>query len=398
MATVSIGRCPAYEPEALLATVESVLGALPALPDLRDRTVMLKPNLLSPNDPPEMAVNTHPEFVRAVGRFFLSRGVGRLIIGDSCGSLSPGSTNRAIALTGLDIVAGDLKAEMLNVDRLPWEEVEIPNGQILSHVRLPRILREVDLLVTLPKLKTHGLTVMTGAIKNQFGLTPGRAKKDIHLVAPSPHAMSQALLDMHSVIRPGLAILDGVVGMEGNGPAAGRPRETGLMLAADDCLAMDAVIARIVGLQPDDLDVVRLGRERGLGVGRLEEISIRGVPLEEVLIRDFAMPPQHVRKAVFALIPDWFWRWAFNIAGSAHAVVMDDRCVRCGECVANCPAKAIEALDGKIYADPARCIACYCCSEVCKERAIRFQRPLAGRLLIALRKLRRAHRPRASRR
>jgi uncharacterized protein (DUF362 family)/Pyruvate/2-oxoacid:ferredoxin oxidoreductase delta subunit len=389
MATVSIVRCATYDRERVRAAVAEALRLLPELRDVRGGTVLLKPNLLSANDPPERAVNTHPEFVRAVGEFFRERGVGRLILGDSCGSLAPGATSRAIAMTGLDRVAEDLGAELFDADRAPSEEVAIPDGRILKSVRLPKLLREIDLLVTLPKMKTHGLTLITGAVKNQLGLVPGRGKKDTHLAAPSPAAMAQALLDIHSIVRPGLAVMDGVLAMEGNGPAAGRPREAGLALAADDCLAMDVVMARLTGFDPEEVDGIRFGRERGLGVGDPGQIRLRGVPLAEAAMPDFAKPPAIVRRAMRTLIPDRLWRWAFGVAGNAYAVVMDDRCVRCGECVANCPAKAISARDGRIVVDPALCIACYCCSEVCKARAIRFQRPLAGRMLLALRRLRR---------
>jgi uncharacterized protein (DUF362 family)/NAD-dependent dihydropyrimidine dehydrogenase PreA subunit len=387
MATVSIARCGSYEPSRVRMAVVKALGLLPRLPVLRGKTVLLKPNLLSAHDPPERAVNTHPEFVRAVGEFFLAQGVARLIIGDSCGNLAPGATSRAMAVTGLDRVIADLGAEPLDADRAPSEERAIPDGRILKSIRLPRVLREVDVLVTLPKMKTHGLTQMTGAIKNQLGLVPGRGKKDVHIAAPSPKQMAQALLDIHSVVRPHLAVADGILAMEGNGPAAGRPRNAGLVLAADDCLAMDIVLARVMGFNPNKVEGIRFARDRKLGEGEPDKTTLCGVPLEQAVIQDFAKPPRIVRQAIFALIPDRVWRWAFGMAGDAYAVVMDDRCVRCGECIANCPAMALKTRDGAVVAEPSLCIACYCCSEVCKAHAIRFQRPFAGRLFHAFQRL-----------
>lgn len=388
MATVSITRCGSYDRTQLREAVEQALGLLPNLPDLRGRTVLLKPNLLSAHDAPDRAVNTHPDFVRAVAEFFRTQGIARLIIGDSCGNLSPGSTRKAMAVTGLDKVISDLDAELLDADRAPSEEVAIPEGRILKSIRLPEVLREIDLLVTLPKMKTHGLTQITGAVKNQLGLLPGRGKKDVHIAAPSPRAMAQALLDIYSVVRPGLAITDAVLAMEGNGPAAGRPRQTGMVLASDDCLAMDVILAQVMGFDPEKIDGIQFGRERRLGETNPSRIRLAGLPLAEAQIPDFAKPPRIVRGAIYSIMPDFLWRWAFDMAGDAHAVIMNDRCVRCGECIANCPARAIHAEGGVIVADPKLCIACYCCSEVCKARAIRFQRPLSGRLFRSFQKLR----------
>lgn len=383
--TVSVVRCPDYEPGRVRAAVAEALSRLPNLPELLGgaKTVLLKPNLLSSNDPPERAVNTHPEFVRAAAEFFIGWGR-RVLIGDSCGSLSPGSTRKAIRTTGLDQVAAETGAEIVDFDRAPAIAVAIPNGRVLRTVKMSRIVQEADLFVTLPKLKTHGLTLLTGAVKNQLGLVPGKGKKDIHLLAPKPLELAEALLDVHSVVRPRLALMDAIVAMEGNGPAAGSPRGVGLVIAGDDCLALDAVAAEIIGCGRDEVDTIRLGRERGLGVGRLEEISLSGVPLSEAVVKDFRKPPSVARSRLFRALPNFLLRWAIDTVGAAEATVMDDRCVLCGECIANCPAQALAEVGGRVRADASRCISCYCCSEVCERRAIWMRRSLAGRVVQAL--------------
>jgi uncharacterized protein (DUF362 family)/Pyruvate/2-oxoacid:ferredoxin oxidoreductase delta subunit len=386
--SVSLVRCADYDPPRVRRAVEEALSLVAGLPDLAGggKRVLLKPNLLSSNDPPERAVNTHPEFVRAVTEFFIARGW-RVLIGDSCGSMAPGSTGQAIRTTGLDRVAQATGAEMVDFDRAPSIEMPIADGRVLRTVKVPQLIREVDLFVTLPKLKTHGLTLLSGAVKNQLGLVPGKGKKDIHLLAPKLEMMAEALLDIHSLVRPRLAVMDGIVAMEGNGPAAGQPRAVGLVIASADAVSLDAVAAEVIGCDRGEVDTTRLGHERGLGIGRIEEIDLSGVPLNEAIVQDFKKPPRKVTSGLFKLMPSFLLRWMIDNVGAAHAEVMDDRCVLCGECVANCPAKAIKKVGGRMRADRRLCISCYCCSEVCARRAITMRRPLGGRALHALARL-----------
>jgi uncharacterized protein (DUF362 family)/Pyruvate/2-oxoacid:ferredoxin oxidoreductase delta subunit len=386
--SVVLVKCPDYDRGRVRAAVAEAVSRIAGPWDAAGagRRVLLKPNLLSSSDPPERAVNTHPEFVRAVAELFIARGW-KVLIGDSCGSLSPGSTGKAIAVTGLDRVAADLGAEIVDFDKAPCVEVPAPQGRILRTVKIPRLVHEVDLFVTLPKLKTHGLTLLTGAVKNQFGLVPGNGKKNIHLAAPKPAALADALLDVYSVARPHLALMDAIVGMEGNGPSAGEPRPVRLVMASDDCLSLDAVVARITGYKFDEVDTLRLGQKRGLGEARIEDIHLYGAPLGEAIVPDFRKPPLKVQNRALKLAPNFLIRWGLETVGGTYAAVLDDRCVLCGECIANCPAKALKEVGGKVRGDRSLCIGCYCCSEVCARRAIVMRRPFAGRLLHALARL-----------
>lgn len=175
--------------------------------------------------------------------------------------------------------------------------------------------------------------------------------------------------------------MDAVVGMEGNGPAGGSARKAGLVLASADCVALDAVAADLMGCKPGVVLTTRFADESGLGVGRLDQIEVVGAPLDQIRIPDWRKPPPFVRSLLFTLLPDWFVRWAYNVVGGACASVMDDRCILCGECVANCPAKAFREVGGRLKVEQSLCISCYCCSEVCKNRAILMRRPIAGRIV-----------------
>jgi len=386
--TVSIVRCEDYDLDRVRAAVREALALLPGIGGLIEgvRRVLLKPNLLSSHDSPEAAINTHPAVTHAVAEFFVERGC-KVFIGDSCGSMEAGSTARAMELTGLHEVAAATGAELVDFDKAPSEEVRIPGGRVLDRVRIPKLVREVDLFVTLPKLKTHGLTLLTGAVKNQYGLMPGWGKKQTHLAAPKPADLARAVVDIFSVASPRLAVMDAIVGMEGNGPAAGAPRRVGLVLAGADAVAVDAVAAEVMGYARDEILTTAFAHERGLGVGRLDEIGLRGAPLAEVVIPDFAKPPRGVTGVMFAVLPKCLVRWFINTYSAARPVIMDDRCLVCGECVANCPAGALRESKGKIVADHSRCIGCYCCAEICKERAVEMRRPVAGRLVRGLARL-----------
>jgi len=381
-AAVSVTRCGDYERARVEEAVRQALGLLPLADGLpgAGKRVLLKPNLLSSNDPPERAVNTHPEFVRAATIFFLERGC-EVLIGDSCGSLAPGSHERAVKATGLDAITREFGIEIMNFDKPPFVELDVPDGKLLPRVRAPAIVKETDCFVTLPKFKTHGLTLLTGALKNQYGLLPGRWKKDTHLAAPKPALLAQAVVDINSVAGPDLALMDAIVGMEGNGPSAGKVRRVGLVLASKDPVALDAAAGALMGYKPDDIDTTRFAQERGLGVGDLGEIEIRGVPLAEATMEDFRKPPLYVAGALMGLIPTPLLRWFINAVAAAHAVVDEERCVLCGECVTNCPAGAMSIVGKRVEVDRRRCICCYCCAEVCQHQAIRMQRPWAGRVM-----------------
>lgn len=379
--TVSIVRCTSYEPEPTEAAVREALEAVPETNSLLQpgARVLLKPNLLSARDRPESAVNTHPAVIRALALYCRQKGC-EVAIGDSCGSLSSGSTKRALKVAQVPQIAEEVGAEVLDFDRQERIEVEVAHGEVLHTVTLAQPVVEADVLIGLPKMKTHGLTTLTGAVKNQFGCMPGRLKKDTHLEAPNPDTMSRALVDVYSAARPDLVVMDGIQAMEGHGPVAGQVRDVGLLLAADDAVAMDAVFAHLVGRKPEDVATTLYAAERGLGIAALASIQTVGVPLGDARMADFDVPGGLIQSHLLKIIPDSVVRWMFNQWGATRPAIMDDECILCGQCVANCPAGALKEKDGHIEVNPERCIGCYCCTEVCDQRAITMKRSLLGRL------------------
>ncbi|MFO7956551.1 MAG: DUF362 domain-containing protein [Candidatus Brocadiia bacterium] len=382
MAHVHAARCLTYEPDHLRSAVCECLQALGLADKLLrpGHTVLLKPNLLSPWDPPEKAVNTHPEFVAAVAGLCAERGC-RVLIGDSCGSLGAGSTRRAMEVTGLLEVAERTGAELVDFDRAPALTVECPDPMVLKEpFHVTSAYAGADVVVTLPKLKTHGLTLLTGAVKNQFGMIPGRGKKDVHLRAPKPDTMAQALVDVYSTVKPHLAIMDAVMGMEGAGPAAGSPRRVGLVLASDDGVALDAVEAAVMGIEEGRVLTTQYAHRRAVGCGRLADVGVSGLPVSEAAVEGFKKPAYRTQNALMRIVPEFAVRWLFSQFGSTFPQVEHGACILCGECVRNCPASALSRLNGRIEVARQRCIGCYCCTEVCRERAIQMRRPLLGRV------------------
>jgi len=375
MSTVAVARCASYERQAVRAAVRECLDALDGLEALlRSKAVLLKPNLLSSTAGPDEPVNTHPEVVRAVAERLVGDFGCRVRIGDSCGTVRPHATECALANSGVFAVAEELGAEVVNFDEDGFETLDVAGPGPLRRFDVARAVLEAEVVVSLPKFKTHQLTLLTGAVKNMLGVVPGRGKKQVHLAAPKPDAMAEALVAIYAKVPPHLVLMDAVVGMEGNGPNGGTPRPVGLLLASRDGVAVDAVAGAIMGYAEQEVQTTRLAHERGLGVGRLDGITVLGGRPEEFVVPDFRKPFSYRRSFLFALIPAALARWFLRHAASYHSEVDPDRCVRCLQCVENCPSGALSEISGRIVCDRARCIACYCCEEVCDYDAVRVVR------------------------
>ena len=249
MPTVSIVKCDDYALEKVYHAIHKSLSLLNGVDKLvrPGMKVLLKLNLLSSSQPPERAVNTHPVVVRALVNIFQKDFGCDVFIGDSSGSVKNASTFNAFRITRINEIAEDTGAKIVNFDKDEYIDVQNKDYEILDKFRIARTLRTVDFIVSVPKLKTHGLTQYTGAIKNMLGSIPGNGKKNVHLIAPKPTIFAKALVDIHQMVPPHLVIMDAIVGMEGNGPNAGQPKKVGLIIASKDSVAMDAVASTIIG-------------------------------------------------------------------------------------------------------------------------------------------------------
>ncbi len=367
MIPVSLVACPSYDPETVGTAAARAFDRAGG-PDPAGRTVLLKPNLLNASDP-DKAVTTHPEVLRAAIRLFRARGAARILVGES-----PGWQSAALVAgrTGTRAVAEEEGVEW--ADFSDTIIAEVPDGRVVKRFEVARAALEADLLVSLPKLKTHKLLFFTGASKNLFGIVPGLAKSRYHLRFPERREFGAMITDLVLAAKPAFALMDAVTGMEGPGPGNGTPRHLGWLLASRDCLALDWVAAGLIGYDPGDVPYLADARDRGLLVPGDIEVGDLDPDRERVPDFDRIRVP-HDTDFFRARLPGFIHRLARNLTVDRPAF-SDRRCVACAGCVKICPARALSFREGKRapVVDYAACIRCYCCHEICPADAIKLVR------------------------
>lgn len=370
---VSVVKCRTYDPAEVSGSVRravDLVGGMSGFVKAGDR-ILIKPNMLAARHP-DKAVTTHPEIVRTMIRMVKGAG-GVPVVGDSpAGPSTENILRRLAAKTGI--------AEVCEEEGVPFalflEPITMRNegGRVAKSFDVTKTLGEVDGVISLAKLKTHSFTRYTGAVKNLFGLVHSLKKAEYHLRMKDPDAFSEMLVDLAQLVRPRLTIMDGVVGMDGDGPSAGRPRQVGLLLASSDPHALDLVAITLIGEDPQDVGTVRIAADRDLlPADGIAGVDVIGEAMDTVRVPDFRMPPKLRR---LGAAPGFL---ASIVAeGVARKPAFDDSiCVGCGQCVDICPADALvlaRAGNRKIKIDRGACIRCYCCQEVCPENAIRLKR------------------------
>ncbi len=381
---VSVCRCPDYQPTHLTRAVEKILSALEPLPLSNGARVLLKPNCLSADHGPDQPVNTRVEVIEAVGHYLRNRHQTNLVIADSCGMGSYGMTKRAYTLMGLDQAAICLKAELVNLEELRFIELQSPEGQILPKFMATDLLEQVDAIVNLPKMKTHILTGITGAIKNCLGLLPGSLKRAVHRIAFSGPAMSQALVDIFSGIKIkvplALNLMDGIIAMEGQGPTHGQARETGWLLASTDPVALDVTAASIMGFNPARVLTIVRAAKAGLGIADPSRIELRGADWSELPVPGFKHSFTRSREWAERVIPTWLIGRAYDWLYEAKPRWRPEQCQECGLCVKACPAQALTFSDHLLTLDQELCIECYCCLEHCPHEGLWVPRGTMDRI------------------
>lgn len=335
-------------------------------------TVLLKPNLAAARAP-DSAVTTHPAFIAAVVRAMRRGYGGRLLLGDSP---VVSTATRVAAKLGLPQLLRAYGVEIVDFA----ETVEVAGGGGFGPFDLARPMVEADLVINLPKVKTHGQMALTLGVKNLYGAFVGLAKTRWHLHTGRDEAMfARLLLELHRRVAPGLTIADGVVGMEGNGPTAGRARPLGLIAASTDALALDRVIAEILGFAMSHVPVLAQAACLGRVDTAMARIHIRGQPLSR--FRPASWEPARPVACEGTIIPRPLTRLLRHQL-TTRPVFDHRRCARCGKCLQHCGPHALTlaprgrvdpgpaASDQRIALDLDRCIRCYCCQEMCARGAV----------------------------
>ena len=348
MTKVSIIKTTYSDPgiEALLAPFGGMVQFVK-----KNEKVLLKVNLLSAKAP-EKAVTTHPELVRAVAKAVRKAG-GEPYIGDSpAGTFSKRSLKKAYQRSGLETMAEEEKIP-LNFDT-GVKKIDIPNGKRLQKSPICDYVINADKIIALPKLKTHSFQYLTLASKIMYGGVPGLTKAKYHARFPRKENFADMMLDLLTIMKPQLYILDGIIGMQGQGPGSGDPVKIGIVLASTDYVAMDISVCKILGVEPVAIPALKRAKVRGMWPGRID------YPIhapEEVAYKGFRLPNTADHLLTGKKPP-------------RKSPVITDKCTACGACESICPKHAVEVKGRMAEVTYSKCIRCFCCHEVCPEDAI----------------------------
>ncbi|UCH20956.1 MAG: DUF362 domain-containing protein [Deltaproteobacteria bacterium] len=376
MAKVALIRCESYHYDTVKSSIARGIDLLggPEKFAKKGEKVLLKPNLLAA-EPPRKYVTTHPTVFRAVAEVLMSTGA-VVSYGDAP---ALGNISGTIKKTGFKEIASTLGVEL--ADFKSGQEVFFKDGRQNKKFIVAKGLLESDGIISLPKLKTHGLERLTGCVKNQFGCVPGLLKGEYHVKLADANDFAKMLVDLNRFINPRLYIMDGIWGMEGNGPRGGTPKKLNILLFSKDPIALDATVCRLIDLKPEYVPTIRFGMEFGAGTYRESEIELVGDNLNGFKPLSFKVERTPVKpfemKGIRRLINNRLVPKPFINAG---------QCIQCGVCVSVCPAtpKAVNWFDGDKSKPPIYhyndCIRCYCCQEMCPEGAISLKVPLIRKI------------------
>ncbi len=375
---VSIVKCGTYsEVEKAVREAVSLLGGIEKFIK-KGSKVVIKPNLVSKKKS-EDAVTTNPDFLHAV-----------IVMAEEAGAQvtiaeSPGGPYNTAALKGIYSVCGIDEAikgtnAKLNFDT-GFTEVHFPEGKTVKNIPIINPILEADVIISLPKLKTHAMTSYTGAVKNLFGTIPGTYKAELHFRLNERKSFCSMLVDLHECVKPTLSIMDAVWGMEGNGPTAGQSRHIGLVMASENAHALDMAACHIIDYSPEEVDTVREAAQRGLTAKDIHGLEILGEKIEPLVIRDFIKPESHFNLLKLISLPASLNARLTNALASRPKINYDI-CVACGECSRCCPPKAIDMSGGKPVINEKKCIKCFCCQELCPKKAVSIKRPFLNRFML----------------
>ena len=366
---VSILKCEGYEPQLVEKKVREAVDLLGGITVFikPESKVLVKPNLLMAKEP-EYGVTTHPEVVRSVIRLLKDIRCS-IFVGDgpSVWGNQIENVDEVYERTGMSRVCREEEVELVKFDKRRWR----------GDFPLSTWLDECNYLVSLPKFKTHEFTLITGAIKNNFGLVSGTYKTELHKRYFDREDFSKAVVSVYQEAKPALTVIDGILAMEGDGPAtSGKTRNLNLLLASNDCVSLDSLMALIMGINPLEVMTTKEASYRGLGNADLNSISVLGENLEDIKNQQFLLPSTSMRRKLPAPVK----KLAKELIKYLPCVERDN-CIKCAACIEACPYQAITMKEKGIVFDYSKCISCFCCQEACPSSAIKVKKSLLAKLL-----------------
>jgi len=373
---LSITRAHAYEYGGVHAAVQKgldLIGGLSAFVPAGSK-VFVKINHLSPPSPAERGIVTHPVFTEAV-LSLLKEITTDITVGDDIDYAEPSG----FEVSGYDRMCQKMGVKLLNLREEGFVQKSC-DGYILRQAYVSKAILDADVIINLPKMKTHSLAVFTGAVKNLYGILPGGIRHKYHAAHAARWDFSQMLVDVYTLAMPQLNIMDGIMAMEGAGPAGGPLRNVGVVLACADAVAVDSVASQIIGLKPTDVRTTDYAAQRGIGIADPQYIDVVGETIDSVKVADF-QHPAGTSSALMGRAPKFLDGFVINNFVDARPKVVKKNCTGCGECEKVCPVQAVVVSNEIAKVNDGICIKCMCCHEVCRYDAIVPRKAFAGRVL-----------------
>jgi len=369
---VSITECECYEYEKVYNSVKEALDNLGGISKYvkKGDKVVIKPNLIMMKKP-EFCATTHPYVLKAVLMLLKELGADVTIAESPGGLYKEKILDATYTVCGIKKVAEEMGVK-LNYD-LSYENVTFEVNGNKRNAEIIKPILDADVIINLPKLKTHVMSNYTGGVKNLYGTVPGITKANYHFKYSDKGEFFSFVTDLTSYLKPMLTIMDAVDIMEGDGPTNGTPRHLGLILASENPFNVDLAGHSLIGFKEDDIHTSRLGREYGFQPDNVDDLNVIGVNYKDYIIMDIKKPNVHT-STFDEKIPK-FLRKPLKKYLTPYPKFLKNRCVKCGSCVTVCPASTLKIGEKTPeFIDKSKCIRCYCCHEMCPKDAVHLRK------------------------
>jgi len=361
-----------YTEEAMDALVKGMFADLGGIEKLTEgkKRILIKPNLVA-KKPLDTGTTTHPVMLRAVCKALIAAGKTVTVAESHGGPYTKATAKAQLAGCGISDALKDLPVTLYT--EAETAVLTYPKGLIAKSFEVIKPVTETDLIINMCKLKTHALTTYSGAAKNTFGAVAGMHKFELHARFTDINHFTRMLNDLHLALPVGLSIVDGILGMEGNGPTAGIPKQYGFVGVSKNAFLLDLVCADLIGLSAEEVPQIKDAADRSLCPSKAsaEYTNLTKEQYEGLRVKDTRLPDSHPTGAI-----SWIARVQRMGGGRVIKLfrpkpkVKKSKCVGCGKCAEYCPVHTIEMVKNRPRIVRDKCIRCFCCQELCPIGAI----------------------------
>lgn len=366
---VFVSKVAEYDERIIKNEISAAFSALDiALSAFVGKKVVIKPNFIMKMSP-DSAATTNPAVIGAVVSILNDAGISPVIAESPGGVYSAARLSAIYRTVGVDGFPNKYDCE-LNLD-VSKETMNYPSGKTTRAFEIIKPIADADVIFDVCKLKSHSLTKMSAATKNLYGTVPGLTKFELHAAYPDIKDFSSMLCDLASMICEGktvVSVTDAIIGMEGEGPTGGTPKEIGALLVSRSVFASDVIAAKILGLGVSDVPLLAEAASRGIIPDSADIIEKLGANVDDLVLTDFVLP-----KSQTIGVLDFFSKGKMGEFFMPRPYVTKT-CRACGECVRSCPQHTIELGGTRAKISAKKCIRCFCCQELCPFKAIKTRR------------------------